>query len=148
MITVQQLRDRIQQVSVPRIVEYSAEEQREGLADINREQLLQGIESSGNKISPEYASKSYARRKQSMNSAPGLGTPDLKLTGEFHRQLIAKVSEEEIVFSSRDEKNDRLVSKYGEDIFGFTDDGRTKAGKLIHQRFKHWYTDATGLEFR
>jgi hypothetical protein len=85
-----------------------------------REQLERGLTADGETIRPRYQNAGYARMKQAMNSKPGLGNPDLKLTGSFHRQIFIdpRVDSGVIVVGSTDEKAEDLEEKYGGIIFG------------------------------
>jgi hypothetical protein len=85
--------------------------------DANRKQMKAGKTMDGSPISPRYRNNSYARLKQAMNPLPGLGTPDLFLTGEFSRQLDAEISGNTIDIISKDDKSPELEEKYP-DIFG------------------------------
>jgi 3-methyladenine DNA glycosylase AlkD len=78
------------------------------ILDINREQLIEGKFSNDKPIRPKYASKKYAAKKQSMNSRPKYGTPDLKLTGDFHKSLYL----DGITVKSNDKKAKQLEHKY------------------------------------
>ena len=46
-----------------------------------------GIDGSGQKITPSYASSYYSKFKASLNPAPGFGTPDGKVTGLYNSEL-------------------------------------------------------------
>jgi hypothetical protein len=62
--------------------------------------------------------------KNSMNPLPGLGVPDLKLTGAFYRGFQTKVTPEAFSTSSTDEKNDALTAKY--DPFGLDQESKSE----------------------
>lgn len=91
--------------------------------DLNQSQMLSGIDSKGNELK-EYASKGYAAYKNKINSIPGFGVPDLKLTGAFQREMYLQFSSKgfPVEIFSRDEKTQTLTQKYGKDIFGVTQD--------------------------
>lgn len=90
-------------------------------------QLFEGINSLGQKLKPSYRNERYKRAKNSVNPLPGLGTPDLKLTGGFYKDfyLIARDDGTFTTFSSN-EKADKLKSKYGDSIFGLTKENEEK----------------------
>lgn len=48
------------------------------------EQHKRGENGKGSKITPSYRGKGYATFKQSLNPAPGYGTPDATLTGAYN----------------------------------------------------------------
>lgn len=96
-----------------------ASEHETELADLNREQLMEGKDSEGNTLR-KYRRPRYARVKNEMNPVPGYGNPDLKLTGAFHRSIFADVEGKSILFDAKDSKVSDLAAKYGESIFGLS----------------------------
>ena len=95
-----------------KLVLNSAMELKSSLADLNVKQMEQGIGSDDKAITPEYASIEYAKLKKSIGSAAPEGTPDLKITGEFHRGVEAIKKGEAILMWSTDEKTPKLDKKY------------------------------------
>jgi hypothetical protein len=83
------------------------------LTESNREQLLDGLRSDGTQVAPQYRNPEYASMKQSMNSRPNEGTPDLKLTGDFHASIKHVVDSSGLI---RIEANDihGLTDKYSD----------------------------------
>lgn len=94
----------------------------EELADLNVEQMEQGLLSTGGNISPNYETEAYSQYKKSIGSKSS-PTPDLKLTGDFHDGVFSKVSGDNIIFGSTDEKSSKLQLHYTKDIFGVTTGG-------------------------
>lgn len=90
------------------------------LVDMNTGQLLQGRDSQGQPISPQYYSDDYAEMKNRMNPRPGFGTPDLFYEGDFQEGFFAEDTDGGWKIGSKDEKASMLASKYGADIFGNT----------------------------
>jgi hypothetical protein len=94
----------------------------EKVDDLIRAQLYEhGEDGYGHQLTPQYQSKSYARKKYGMNPAPGYGVPDLKLKGDFYRGIAVQVSSGNMVITSTDRKTDWLVKGsrlgYGEGVF-------------------------------
>ena len=89
------------------------------IVELQKEQLLQGENIYGDKIMPDYANKYYAQRKHNMNKFAGYGTPDLKLTGDFHRAIYFNV--DKMLPTSDDPKLQWLGKRY-EDIFGLNEE--------------------------
>jgi len=52
-----------------------------------------------------------------MNSIPGYGNPDLRLSGSFYERMTASASKEGITVYSTDEKAASLEGKYGKQIW-------------------------------
>ena len=62
----------------------------------------------------------YAIEKNKMNSLPGLGIVDLKLTGDFYNAFYFDNNELEV--NSSDSKTEKLTERYGKYIFKLTPD--------------------------
>ena len=98
------------------VVKYEKE-----ITTANKEQLLDGERSDGEKVTPQYASKSYANWKYKKNSRAGLFTPDLKKEGDFHEGFYVELAgDNKYKVSSRDSKTGMLTSnsRYTPMIFG------------------------------
>lgn len=87
------------------------------IADLNTKQLEQGKRADGKNITPKYQSNVYASYKKSIGAKPAKGTPDLKLTGDFHAGIYAFKKGDMIHIDSTDEKSPELQRKYDK-IFG------------------------------
>ena len=74
----------------------------EEIAAMNRQQLMEGVGSDGQPLNPSYAWNDYAQMKQQMNPLPGLGNPDLKLTGAFHASIKYEVKDKELISKAND----------------------------------------------
>lgn len=120
--------------------------------DANREQMMDGLRNDGNTIgSPPgrpYMSLKYAKEKNEMNSRPGIGNPDLKLTGAFHASMQMDVQNDVILVTATDPKAEDLEKKYGSRIYGL---GGDRLGTFIKEvyapAFYEEITQATGLTF-
>lgn len=99
------------------------------LIDMNTEKLKHGKTSTGDSISPEYASDDYAEMKQDMNPRPGFGIPDLFLEGDFQGGFFVEEMEGGWDIDSKDEKRNKLAAKYGEEIFGNTEEDEQEFNK-------------------
>jgi len=108
-------------LSAKKLIVEAAGPHTDELADLNVTNMEQGLMSNGKNISPEYQSSEYAEYKSSIGSISS-PTPDLKLTGDFHEGVFAKISGENIEFGSTDEKESDLQRQYTDDIFGVQED--------------------------
>ena len=86
---------------------------------LNREQMLEGIKKTGEKIGT-YKSARYAARKAELNPKAGKGNVDLKFTGRFQKAMKTEIKGGNIDIASTDKKAGKLISKYGTDIYGLT----------------------------
>lgn len=90
----------------------------EELADHNVMNLEQGKNSSGEFITPHYSDPKYYELKKAIGMIPSNGSPDLKLTGDFHEGIFAKTQNNDIFFNSSDSKAGMLQDVYGDEIYG------------------------------
>lgn len=91
------------------------------LVRLQRLQMLRGQNRKGFKIGV-YKNKAYAIRKHLMNPLPGESFVDARLTGAFHAAIFADDRETYVVLDSSDEKTERLIEMYGEELFGLNDE--------------------------
>jgi len=132
------------------IAEKAVEETKEDLLALNKKQLLAGYDKNGELIGDKkpYANAHYAFFKANMNPLPGLGNPDLRLTGSFQDEFDIEISGERILQGSSDEKAGELEQKYGEEIYGLG--GKFKVEYVdenLRPAFQREITKATGLNF-
>lgn len=124
MGTIASFTRRVQAVDIHEIIETSVEETKDEIAVLNRSDLLQGLKADGTKIgdTDPYRFPLYAQEKNEQNSLPGLGNPDLKLTGAFYAGINVTVNRGQNSFTidSDDQKSGMLQKKYGNLIFGLT----------------------------
>lgn len=130
---------------MPVLIEQTANE----IEELNKAQLYQrGEDSTGTKLDP-YRSTIYGEFKHRMNPSPGLGTPDLFLTGAFYRGFFVRVTPTTFGVDSRDSKSSDLKRKYGETIFGLTRASKRDYIQIaLWQAVKNYVTSTSGLRFR
>ena len=147
MLTIPTLLKKFKALNTDKIIDESFQENSDKFEAKNRAQMLTGQNKQGDKISPRYRNNKYARVKNEMNPAPGLGVPDLKITGAFQRSLRADLVGDTIKIESTDRKNEWLEPKY-RGIFGLG--GEFKSAfisqdlrPVIHSKISNF----TGLKF-
>ena len=129
---------------VPKIIQQTSFE----IVAYNQAQLYSGITAKGERISPRYRSAPYAQEKAKMNSKPGLGIPDLRLTGAFYSSINVTVENEKIDIDSFSPRGAELKRKYGESILGLTESNRSKyANTVVFDGIKKYVSGKTGLKF-
>lgn len=109
-------------------------ENQEEILDLNVAQLEVGKDSLGEFLD-EYLSEFYALFKISIGSKAPLGIPNLILEGNFTEGFILKGEGLEFFITSTDDKKDRLRDKYGEDIFGLSEDSLEEIRPAILETF-------------
>jgi hypothetical protein len=95
---------------------------KEDVVEINKSHMQQGENKNGGRIG-EYRSAIYGDMKARMNPRAG-GYVDLILTGAFTNAMYLKMQNKGFAIDSNDRKKRKLVSKYGNDVFGLGDKGR------------------------
>jgi hypothetical protein len=89
------------------------------LEDLNAEQLNKGIDSKGQKITPDYTPFTKAIKR-----AKGQPTDrvTLKDTGDFYSSIDYSANFSGVDYTATDSKTNDLTEKYGDDILGLTDE--------------------------
>lgn len=137
--------DRFKKVDVQDLSEQSMEAAAPKLSQRQREQLLEGKNALGEKVG-RYRNPQYARMKNAMNPKPGYGVPDLKLSGNFHKGIYTDVRGDTIITDSTDTKTQKLADKYGEEIFGLSEEKKNVFIKEdLHPVFMEKIKQQTGL---
>lgn len=119
---VKELIKRLKSITVERQIDEirkSVKRHRKLIISFNTGQLLLGETSKGKSLG-KYKSKSYEEFKAKLNPRRVV---DLKLTGHFHGNFFI-VDEYPLIIWSYDAKTDDLVKKYGEEIFGLTEENK------------------------
>lgn len=112
------LLEALNNLDLEEVAEMAIEETLDSIADRNREQLLNGFTSAGTRLG-KYRSYKYALAKNALNPLPGLGNPDFKLTGDFHRAIKAELFNGTVGVHSYDSKAEKLEDRDGADnIYG------------------------------
>jgi hypothetical protein len=101
------------------------------LAQLNRDQLTKGFDRNGKRLR-QYRSFQYAQDKYEMNSLPGFGNPDLKVTGRFHAGIRTRKAGKLIEFYGTDSKTEELEEQYTEAIIGLNEQSLISAGPIIY----------------
>jgi hypothetical protein len=115
---------------------------KDALLDMNRHQMLRGIDPDGQQFM-KYKSVEYADIKKQAGSIAPFMIPDLKLTGSFQEKMILRVSQRDYVIHSTDEKSNKLESKYHP--FGLTDNHKEKALEINTKTFSEIWRKNVGL---
>lgn len=110
------------------------------IVKLNTDNLLKGLTPLGQKLKPSYSRERYKRAKNKLNPLPGIGTPDLKLTGDFHKSFYVVAKNEQFSLEASDDKTGLLSKKYGEkNIFGLTvEDNEIVNYELILPKLLEW----------
>lgn len=149
MATIPEMKRRVESIRlrerVPEIIQSNAAE----LIDYNQKQMFERGQKANNEPIGYYNSIPYALQKNQMNPKPGMMRVDLKLTGAFYRGMWLSVDRTSFELDSRDSKASKLKSKYGDTIFGLSDENKAEYSKgSLFNGIKRHIEDKTGLEFK
>lgn len=148
-MTPKALLNRFKKLDTDSLLTESFSETLPQLVEINKKQLYAGYGNTGKKISKKYKRAKYARVKHEMNPTPGLGTPDIFVTGEYYSELKGTMIGDDIAeLHSTDEKAQFLEQKY-DDILGLggeykSEHIRENLRPTVHEKI----TKHTGLKFK
>jgi hypothetical protein len=147
-MTIKGFHKRVSSINIDLIIDDSFIETTDDLLEINKDQLLHGMTNTGEKITPVYFRDEYAAEKNQMNSLPGYGTPDLKLTGAFHNEIRIDYKTGVLSSHSNDEKADELEFRY-QNIYGLGGPFKAKyLDSALWPAFKNGITAHLGLKFK
>ena len=152
MATVLDLIDNLKEINVKKISTKAIELNKGELVLLNQTQLFGGENNRGESFK-KYRWPEYAKQKNEQNPKPGLGYPDLKLTGSFYRSFFAEVKGDNIIIDARDKKKEWLMEHYstikkGQLIFGLTPDNTEVFIEICFAPdVKKLIEEQTGLKF-
>lgn len=106
-------------------VVYEGQEQEMIRLQINQ-MLVDGIRNDGSQIEPPYTQYTINTKIAKDGSSAIVDHVTLRDTGEFHEGIYIRKTANQIRFYSSDSKSSKLQGKYGEDIFGLTDENLNK----------------------
>lgn len=117
MPTIDHLIRNLESVKMPDVIHDAVVETTDDMKRLQRFQMLTGEAADDTKIG-KYRNPVYAKQKFAQNPLAGLGNVDLRLKGDFYREILVDARVNSVVIDSADEKTQALINKYGEEIFG------------------------------
>jgi hypothetical protein len=138
-MNLRELANRTKSIDVDQEIITAIKEHETDIVDANTEQLMHGFDSENQRLE-HYQSSDYAKYKSLLNSAPGLGNPDLHLTGAFHSGFyLPEITKEGFRIDSKDSKRNKLVQMYDINIFGLNAKNKSEIGySMIIMILKNW----------
>jgi hypothetical protein len=121
MTTVTDLLEKFEKLDVPFEVEESLNDSAERYVGLQKEQLFSGLNEQGKSILPEYTTRT---KKIKARKGQPTDRVTLKDTGDFYNDIFLDVRDKEFVIDSADKKSGQIQKKYGQNIFGLTDDNQ------------------------
>ena len=110
------------------MIEETINEQSDLIVRYNRNQLLEGLKADGS-LMPEYMN--YYNKKRSRT-----GRVMLYDTGDFHSMFWAQAANRKVSIFSQDVKTEILAGRYGNKIFGLTEENQNNFFKEIYPIIK------------
>lgn len=104
------------------------EESEEDIVQLNLDQLNEGVTADGSDIQPEYTP--FTVRIKKRKNQP-FDRVTLKDTGDFYSKVFVKPFGNQFQISSDDPKTAMLVKKYGDKIFGLTEQNKHDLAEII-----------------
>lgn len=139
--TLTQLIEKFRKIDVKESVIEAFNKTEDTYTELNLIQMLHGKTRDGQPIG-EYHSEVYAQAKNRYNPLPGFGVVDLRITGAFYGGVFARIQGQSIFMNSSDFKTPKLLNKYGERIFGLTEESKQK---YINEFFQPALIEEMGL---
>lgn len=117
----------LRKVDIEKIAWEAFKENEHHAIDLNTQSQLfeKGVDAKGDKL------KEYTPFTKMLKRQKGQPTDrtTLKDEGDFHAGFYVKSSNFPVIFDSRDSKTGELVFKYGQDIFGLTEESKEELRK-------------------
>jgi hypothetical protein len=118
---VDEAMERAQRIDMEALVEETTRDTATNYLTLNKDQMLHGLTSTGEKIGT-YRNPAYAAMKAQLNPLAGDGNVDLKLTGAYQGAMFVERRTDGLYVDSTDEKALKLRAQYGSTMFGLDDD--------------------------
>lgn len=124
-------------------------ESEDQMIEANADQLSQGIRRDGSDIEPPYTQFTIFEKEKKSGLAAITDVVTLFDTGSHYAKLFAKTYPDgTLEHGSKDEKSEDLQEKYGDDIYGLTEESKEALIEdYIEPRFQGKIERTTGLEF-
>lgn len=121
-MTIDEYYNKANSINLRDLVQETIIEQGDNIIFLNQYRLFNESKDADGDRLPYYKSIGYSSIKNKMNPSLGFGKPDLKNEGDFYRGFFVKVTKEEFELDSKDDKSGELKKKYGDKIFGLSED--------------------------
>jgi len=112
------------------------------IIEMQMNRLWEGVLVDGSSL-PDYTP--YTKRIKEQKGQP-TDRMTLRDTGAFYNQIFAKVNNSEVIIDSRDEKSEELKDRYGEQIFGLTDENKIDIKEITTGLLIDYVKNITGFE--
>lgn len=143
MATVKEMADRFKKLNLPAIGREALRLSKDGLVFLNQEQMLAGFKKDGSSLGTYRPFTIEKRREKGLQTAH----VDLHDTGAFQDGMKLVVKGDTFDFTSTDSKTDKLADKYGDGIFGLTEQSKRIAWeRYVRGHYARIIADKTGAK--
>ena len=112
------------------------------MVEMEQKRMYEGFLSTGEATTPYYTPFTVAMKN--LKNQP-TDRVTLKDTGDFYNAMFVEVIGDIVVFDSKDYKSEDLKEKYGDYIFGLTEENRTDVKGMFSMRLLQWFRELTKL---
>lgn len=145
MTTIAEMMRRVERLNMTELVIEGMEQHPDELADMNRKQMDEGVLKTGAPITPEYTPLTKFLKAEKGQPFDRVTLQD---TGSFKSRMFLKIEGESFDFDSDDSKAGQLKSKYGDEIFGLTDEHKQEAWQdLVQPEVVRGISEQTGMTY-
>jgi hypothetical protein len=140
--------NKLEKINIQDIFLSESDKLSENMLNANRQQLLEGKNINSENITPSYLEDKYFKtrksankyakwkRKITPNKLRSFETPNLFITGKFHRSIQLVRKEKIFYIFSNDSNSNSILSKF-KSILGLTLENKKKIGnEIINNSFK------------
>jgi hypothetical protein len=111
MATIGKIATKFRALNTDEVVTAAFRTSTDGFTEEQKKQLYAGFDKEGKRLQ-KYRNNKYARVKNEMNPGPGLGNPDLYVTGAYFGGIKTNVQGLSLHIESSDAKGPELETKY------------------------------------
>lgn len=140
-MTVAELGRRLAKVNITKTAGDALQKESAMLREMNIEQLMQGLNSQGEQLSPKYsedpyfksrqAALNYARWKKKLFPDTPFDVPNLIIIGTYHNSITAKRAGNQVQFRASATFASSIEAKYGKKELGLSPDNKQIAYREI-----------------
>ena len=140
-MTVAELGRRLKKVDITKIAGQSLQRNSDKVRELNIQQLMQGLNSEGQQLSPKYSEDPYfksresalryARWKKKLFPDTPFDVPNLIIIGTFHNSVTAKRAGNQVQFRASATFASSIAAKYGNKELGLSPDSKQTAYREI-----------------
>lgn len=158
MTTIHQMAERWRSVSLTRETGTIITDNVSKIADIQRDQLMKGLDSDGKPLAPKHsqnpyfkkegAAKRYADWKAKKFPETPYDTPNLIITGLYHSEIKIEVQGNKIRYFNTAPFAGSVTSTFKDKQLGLNNESKQKAWRIVRAPLVRKIGDITGCKVR